>query len=772
MLKKNKYLYFIIGSILLLTPILRFCIQSCSDGEFSSYSEYRIRIKEQASSSLAFLLLDSQLSDFHNQKDRLISQEIVVNGIDNIMLQHRLLLLLGIDLDQQKVIPLKQIDSWISKLKLSGFFTEVQSSHCIVHNHQIIRINVSTNPILKTVGVINQHEKLIPYSYLLFIFRDQAGYPINFNNIANSLNLLAEWYHLRGYKWADIKLISAPYLAQDILIDIQEGVISKIEFVGYNQQGHFIQTYKEIPIQLLLAVIKIKPLQILNIDYLEQGIVRLKAHESAFQCNYEIYEDNEGLGDLYIVLKLEILNERSTYIFNKNISISSYLMESIEQLFKYSLDGIFDNVLSSQYSPTSYLYLAIRNRSQLVYSNNILYLNLCYGESYFEDLISPRNIYNYQDLKEWNFSQLLFFVADHLGFRHYRRNIGIHNSNCLLDGYFSSFPLSPSFNLKYEMPWLSLRKLYVHYLNCSLFRSFYNSGDASKSILLDPLGSSYFCYKESLGSQVGWLLECINSINSKFWCHKKLKYTRITSQYVRAHDYIQWYQTNLKVSNSSDNNLYSAFRQIWTHRLEKLLLYHIQIKYTNYIRNTNSFNLSFQSIHLMPQGNSQLSYDYKNKINYSHKTIVKAGHVIKLQAHKVQYTLQLIYLLGTRNNLPLSQESFRIGPDIVRGYARKVFPFPLKFGKINLEYHVPFSKNNTIFCFIDYGKNITNYNELRENHVLMARFLHVRYSNFYQRMSYGLGLHIIIPIRQIPPLRVEFGYNINNGQCIHLRVYK
>lgn len=770
MLKRNQYFYFIVSSLILFLT-LRYFVQLCNCLEECSATE--CFVGNQPSSRQAFILFAPQTLDINRQKDKGLSQEIIINGIDNNVLQHRLLMLLGINLNHNEVISMKEIENWVSKLKLSGFFTEVKLNNLIFQNHQVIRINVSVNPIFRSVSMIEYSKKIIPYSYILFLFRNQIGYPINFNRIDSSLNLISKWYHVRGYKWIEIKVINTPCLSQDITLDIQEGMISKVEFVAYDLQGSFVQTQENIPFTLLLEVMNIKPLQILNINYLEQGILRLKAQKLLSQCHYEVFRDNDMSGELHIVLKLEMLNQRSTYIFNKNISISVHLLESIELLLKYSIYNILHNGDFNPFLTTTRCTdLLLRNQPNLISSNNILYSDIHQEDKYFRELVSQRFLHNNQRFNEWHFTQFLFIVADHLGFRHYMHNVFFQNGYFLLDGSFSGIRRSPYFNFKYELPLISYNSLKIKHLTFGIFKHFFNSRNYSQLIPLNQLDNSYFCYQESLGSQIGGRIGSSYNINNKFSCHREVIYTHIASRYVHAHNYIRWNQVNIILNDLQTDDIYSFLRQIWTYNIEQLIQYHFKIKYEKDNNEINGPNLQIESIHLIPQGSSQLFYQTKNKLDYSNKTIIKVGRSTSIKSHIINCMCEFVYLFGSKDYLPFSQESLEIGEDIVRGYSKEVFPFPLKFGKINLEYHVPLIDKNTIFCFIDYAKYITGCNISGRNNLRLSQFLYGKDNNFYDRLSYGIGIHIRIPIKQLPPLRLEYVYNLHNKQCLHLRVYK
>ena len=108
-----------------------------------------------------------------------------------------------------------------------------------------------------------------------------------------------------------------------------------------------------------------------------------------------------------------------------------------------------------------------------------------------------------------------------------------------------------------------------------------------------------------------------------------------------------------------------------------------------------------------------------------------------------------------------------LGPDKIRGYKEQVFYLPnLKFLMMNLEYHLFCIQNNSFFIFIDYVYNISYTKNSNSIGILY------NLDQFNYRLAYGLGLQIQTPIKQIPPLRLEYGFNINHNYCFHLRINK
>ncbi len=435
MLKQNKPCCTIAISIILLLSLVVRSISYLLNLNLKynitySYSQDNTEIRRY--SRQAFLFLDSIDLDISKRKNRSISQEIIIIGIDNHILKKRILRILKINEIFTQVIFEQDLILLVSKLKLSGFFTNVQTYQVNFHRRQIIYIKVSVNPVLKQISINRYSQKIIPYAYLLFIFRNQVGYPVNFDNIDICLNLITQWYHSRGYQWAVIKLLESQLMSSGILVDIQEGIISKIEFVNLKEDVALLHKENIFPISLLLEIMQIFPLEILNINNLEKGILKLKTQRVISQCHYKISLSKETQDHLSIVLKVKMSNQRSTYLLHKNISIDRYCIHSLESLLKYSLHNIVNNSYNYRLLQQRLCLLTVKYFTDLVNQSHILYAKICNTDNYFKQFVKYKFFDKNQFLCDWHKAQFILMIADYLGIKHYVQNLFRPNSSFFL----------------------------------------------------------------------------------------------------------------------------------------------------------------------------------------------------------------------------------------------------------------------------------------------------------------------------------------------------
>jgi len=290
---------------------------------------------------------------------------------------------------------------------------------------------------------------------------------------------------------------------------------------------------------------------------------------------------------------------------------------------------------------------------------------------------------------------------------------------------------------------------------------------------LDQLSNSILYHKNFLVIKNGLSFKLHKDISSKISTIEKVSLKSITSKYIYLHNNVRWNQIAFFSDIPSLTKIYSHFRQLWIYSVEELTQFQFNIKYSDFINYFNSKHFCLKSVHFIPTTNSIFSAYECRKLNYSNKIMLNFKQSFNINSgHIFTQKVKIMILMGSKYHLPFSEEFLLIGPDFIRGYGEGTFPFPMKFGKINLEYHVPVKDKNTLFLFIDYAQNITIFNLLNKYKILLSQFSPYTYTNFSKRLSYGIGLQIKIPIKQIPPLRLEYAYNIHNGQSLHIRIYK
>lgn len=693
--------------------------------------------------------------------DAAISHEIIINGIDNYILKDKLLERLDIQNINNQIISTQNIDSLITKIKLSGFFTHIDISHQILNGHQIIYITLNINPVLKSITIINLQEKLIPSEYIISLFNKQIGYPINFIEVNKNINLMQYWYHSRGYKWTDVNIHNLTYLDGNIIINISEGMINRIEVLNYHQQADFTNS---LPTSLFLETLKIKPDTLLNTKKIDDGILKLKQQRVIGHCNYEIVADHDN--KLNICFIVGLLDDRYTYLFTKNVSITSSLLESMDLLLQSSLNHFFYNH-NGELDVFNVIYRTIYNHNYNFF--NSIYFNMFDYDNQALDLLNPKKIRLWPRINEWYLTQLIFVAGDTFGFRHYIRNVGKAHSNYVID---MRFPVTgPYLNLRYDQPWTRIYKDILSHINIRFHKDTYIFHKNYIPVLLEQLNDSMFYYKNSILSDTSLNLTCKHSCNGSTQLFEYIRIKQIVSQYLLLHNLPAWNSLKFNMHSSVNPN-YSYFKQIWINNIQEFFQLDMKIIFTQLYSSFKNYEAIIESNHFIPKKVRSIFYRLPINLNYNNRMRFRINAKYKFVNKFINFESELLTFTGRLEFLPYSEHFFLIGPDIVRGYKEEVFPFPLKFGKVKLEYHIQFANYQSIFVFLDYAKNMKMINGFKHYQILLSQYYLYKFNDFNIRLGYGLGIQIQTPLKQIPPLRIEYGYNIHTGNCIHLRLHK
>nr|YP_009314508.1 Hypothetical protein ORF_4 [Liagoropsis maxima]SCW22762.1 Hypothetical protein ORF_4 [Liagoropsis maxima] len=715
---------------------------------------------------------------FHDHKKyqdkysrKIQSQKIVINGINNSFLQHKLLMLMDINISQKDIIPLKEIKHLSNKMKLSGFFTHVELTSYMKKSHQVILINVVMNSILKTISVTNYKDKLISYSYIWCIFRDQLGKPMNFMHIKHNADLLKQWYHDRGYTSAEviIKYDNSNYT--NINIDIFEGVINKIDIVACSKGQQMSNLKKALPTTLILNIIHQKPGERFNLHHLERGILHMKNQKLISQCQYEIIYDVCKTKQVKLILYVELTNSRSTHMFSKKVSIAYSLIESAELLVDYSLNHLLGNQEHYHLVTRSQILTTIHNfiiTSCRLY--HTLYLPIYNYDYSLYPILSQYSSYRQivYKLNEWYLTQMILIAGDNFGFRHYMRYLGKDNSNIMID---ASFPKSgPSVTIKYQIPYNQKFSSLSNYISFCVKYITYVYNNHNVPILLSQDQKTCLHYKNLILKDQSFSLILYHFLTSSLITQEELDFKNMIHESILLQNKMRFsfLANHDKMIIQRNNISYSSFIKKWVHNMYSFFRFKVFINYNLFHKIKTQFSpdtYTLEFIHIIPYSKT----NYK-KTSYGTKIIYKMKKSLQLSKNIMVVSIKFINLIGNFKCLPLSEEAFLLSPNTIRGYIEQLIPFPYKFTSLNIDYHLPITKHNTIFIFFDcaYSQAFEMY--INNHYLHFFRSLLNQQNNSNIKISYGLGLQVMTPIKQIPPLRVEYGYNITNSQCFHLRI--
>nr|YP_009314919.1 Hypothetical protein ORF_4 [Scinaia undulata]SCW23374.1 Hypothetical protein ORF_4 [Scinaia undulata] len=707
----------------------------------------------------------------HTSKmSQLASQEIIIRGIGNKYLKEKLMPLINFDVNSSDMINVKQVDAWIMQMRLSGFFSHVERQIVSNESHQSVYVDVIVNPLLKSIYIVNYSKKLVPESYILFLFRDYLGRPINFSKMDIALSIIKQWYQFRGYIWAEVFITYDAISKTSIYVHIAEGLVSKVDIIGFTQDNSNVNIQDIIFNMSILDFLKIKPGSVANVYYLDQGISELKRQKLILNCYYEVIQDNNKKTEahaLNLLLHLEIVNSRSTHIFSKYITIQSNLLDIVEMMIHHSSKNIVKhqeyfkrNAQSSFYSSIVSAVCGSFYGSLYLWpikSDNLLYL-----------LMLAENRKCQYDLKvnELSLSPLYFARGNNFGFKHCMRHLGAHNSNFSVS---ASFPaVGPCLSVNYEMPKLYLLGNILSQFHLGYVKNFYHSTATQSSSKLKQEGVNMHYLKNSVAYHNYLFATLKHRLVGFLTVLEQITVKSLNHETDILNNDIQW--TSLRTKN----HLFSKKRMV------------TDLKSNSLFNTQNSFIFDFHLAHqsINNEATGQLLccqstitlprliglYKLVNfAMNYSNKIIVIFKKSLALNKYIANLYIEFISLIGNKHFLPYSEEFLNIDSNIIRGYREETISFPNKLIKLSCEYHYPIKEKSSFFVFIDcmHHASILRVKKDSSSHISYNRS-----NNAFVRISYGIGLQIITPLQQIPPLMIEYGYNIHNGQCFHLRTKK
>nr|YP_009313894.1 Hypothetical protein ORF_4 [Hommersandiophycus borowitzkae]SCW22148.1 Hypothetical protein ORF_4 [Hommersandiophycus borowitzkae] len=676
--------------------------------------------------------------------------EIVIDGLNNKILRHQIINLLNNHKPAKSILSYKDLKVWINKLQQLGIFQSIHVKH---HNNdlcQIIYLNLTINPLIKTVKIRNCRQKLIPLSYLYHTFQNQLGKPLNFVHIRQKIALIKKWYTDHGYM--DVH-INVQYFNNIIEIEIDEPIVKTTHIIVNSPHisEEEVEGYEFVHKDYLKETLQTYIRGPLNLLKLGKVLTDLKNKNLFKQSDYKIHRYDH---EIVLCIYIEPLNYRSTYLFSKKYFVTQNLLELIES---FSNQGLFFRHLNHNFSflniPKIYkIYNAL-------IMNSTINSRLLYKMSQYDFMVYPSFLKIYSELNnsmhnDWNLPGTFFISNNNLGFRHAIYYLSKYCFNCLID--ISIPDIGRSIDIKYEIPLIKT----CHKVITNIIIRF------NKIVYLDHMDyhsasikDSISVYaKHSLVNHKNILIHINHCFLSSLNLSAYINIQQSISQILFFKNYIRFNQLRDYILSSYDS---CYFSRKYVDNLTKLTKYKLGLKLPLSAIDTNNQLINFSLYDL------EISYSIPNNIphNISNIYINKITHKLTKKCHIRKNTLmiylQSVQLIDKVQDIPFHEDSV-----IIDHYSKKYINLPTNIQNCKLEYYLYNYNDNITYCFVDYFHN--------NKHFVFNKIHYNDYSYTYDyvplRISYGVGLKIITPIKQIPSLRFEYGYNINNKQCLHLKV--
>ncbi len=244
-----------------------------------------------------------------DSEENVLISEIIIEGWENHP-EGRKLELAAYDsmtIKPGSVINNKKLNNDLNSIYASGWFSGVKIKSQDGPLGVRLIVSVVPNPILKKVK-LNPKNTIIPNEFVDNVFTNYYGTTLNLNELQNRINLIKKWYTENGYS---LSRINGPErISGDgvVILNVEEGIISDIEFRFVGSDGESIVDGKprkgKTKDWVIKRELKTIPGSIFNRKTLEADIKRLYATSLFDDVKVSLGPDNKNPGKVLIFLDL------------------------------------------------------------------------------------------------------------------------------------------------------------------------------------------------------------------------------------------------------------------------------------------------------------------------------------------------------------------------------------------------------------------------------------------------------------------------------------
>ena len=244
-----------------------------------------------------------------NSEENVLISEIIIEGWENHP-EGRKLELAAYDsmtIKPGSVINNKKLNNDLNSIYASGWFSGVKIKSQDGPLGVRLIVSVVPNPILKKVK-LNPKNAIIPNEFVDNVFTKYYGTTLNLNELQNRINLIKKWYTEKGYS---LSRINGPERISDdgvIILNVEEGIVSDIEFRFIGSDGESIVDGKprkgKTKDWVIKRELKTIPGSIFNRTILEADIKRLYATSLFDDVKVSLGPDIKNPGKVLIFLDL------------------------------------------------------------------------------------------------------------------------------------------------------------------------------------------------------------------------------------------------------------------------------------------------------------------------------------------------------------------------------------------------------------------------------------------------------------------------------------
>nr|AIA21469.1 hypothetical protein [Neopyropia fucicola] len=555
-----------------------------------------------------------------------------------------------------------------------------------------------------------------------------------------------KWYYDRGYQWSLVEVKQASD-ASSILIDIHEGVVETII------TEYYTLSYKRVSgisyIESIEQYLGVRVGAPLNIICLQKKITYLKDNQLVGDIIYSIERSNNNSMSLDIKFQVQELKDKEIVVLAESSSKTSPIIShACNLLNQYKNRLVASNIISVSTSKLHACYFNCKLDYQYKYINtsNLIKL-LAYSISCHKTLLSHYS--NLQTLISWT-------KKNTIGFQLHLRNLSFGKAFCV----FSMKFIKNGLNIKilYINPSLIVDQNFILQFAIQIIKQYHTA--KPPALFLTNVNLEQYVAESLL----------VYHFTSCFSISEKILLSRIMHT-----DSLFFNSENLHFhvdDKTHGINNYDTFKQntkIFYQEFFSLLL---SLRYQNF--NYLGWPLKghffeIKSLYLAPFEKSDFSNSCKTL--FCHTMSLKQVSNFNLPiSFRNQLNHILVSTIKCQSNLNMRNVSLRL-IDYPAEYMlyKSIFNFSIK---VRMQYFIPMSNSIRVSLFYNYLDCFLIRSSQSLIHIWQDLRTHKPIQNFWsKKFSYGFGIQLKLPIKQIPPLSIEYTITSSRYFCIYLRTY-
>lgn len=635
-------------------------------------------------------------------------------------------------------IQYKQLINTIHNLKISGFVNNVK--YYIVNNNKIQYniCNICINPIVRMI-VVDKFKRLkIPKRILNQYLHTHLGLPKNYQKLNSTIIKIHDWYKNRGFNHISIDIIynKSPNC---IYIKIHEGIIAHISLNCESRLSLDREHLNQIE-NRIIKELSLSPGSAINTKKIDLGIGKLKKVNLISRCSYHVIKWKKRVK---IIILYDLNHDQLKYIHKHYIELRTtnltYYPNSASKQNNYQILSIYYKKIQKFISTLVFNYL-----DNILPIDLLSYIRLNNNNQKIEKKLSFRYSQSRKDSKQMKSLNYRLQLL---------KNVPIFNTTILLP------------NIKISS------NILVFILLCL-------SDNIAPINILYPVKDSELLNKYyKLNKYNFYHLLKSKSISTKSE-HKLFAYTDLSEAinliYQSISKNIIYIQRNYVLIKK--NVCYQILtKQRKTKIQQKCLELDLCIKnydfyFTHSIKQSKSLTLQIQSIIYLTLNKISVSYlkhYFRQYINIKYyKVIILPNFII------TRYKSTVIISLEINNPLhwidQMSMNTNKLVGFYQNDHKRYCLRLPYSYNAVSYLYNIEYHSFPQTYCSLYLFYNFISKMMIRSKINLHSSLLY-RLNNHEREI--GSGIELYIPIKNLPPLRIEYCIDNQITNLFLLRFY-